>query len=98
MEELGSYASELAERHGISVKVSERYETAAVGYPAVPPPSKVIGFWLTMDGKIDGVESALREVRDTFDERPDYLSDIFHPIKSFRGKNVAKVVEMEREE
>ncbi|MDP7081358.1 MAG: hypothetical protein QF415_15785 [Candidatus Undinarchaeales archaeon] len=98
MEELGTYAVGLAEKHGIKAKAQERYEPAYGGYPAVPPPSKVNGFWLSLDGPIDGVESALREAREHFDEKPEYLSDPLHPFKSFRGKNVAKVVELEDRE
>jgi len=99
MEDLSAYATELAEKHGIGVKVEERIKVYPVAAPVpVMVPSEVTGFYFSLDGDVNGIEGATRELREKFEDKPDYFGDIIHPIRSFRGKNVARVIELEREE
>ena len=99
MEDLSAYATELAEKHGITAKVEERIKIYPVAAPVpVVVPSEVTGFYFSLDGDVNGIEGATRELREKFEDKPDYFGDILHPIRSFRGKNVARVIELEREE
>ncbi len=99
MDELGLYADELAERHGIEASAHERIVPYPVIAPAAALPPTTAGFYLSLDGDVNGIEGAAREIKERFaDERPEYLGDPFHPIRSFRGKNVARAVELEERE
>lgn len=98
MDELAAYATELSEKHGIEVSANEHIRTYPTGYPGVYVPSETVGFFLSMDGNVNGIEGALREVKEKYDGTPEYMGDIFHPILSFRGKNVARAVELEERE
>ncbi|MDP7081357.1 MAG: hypothetical protein QF415_15780 [Candidatus Undinarchaeales archaeon] len=98
LDELTAYATELSEKHGIEVKAHEHVQTYAGGYPGVVIPSETVGFYLSMDGNVNGIEGALREAKEKFDGTPQYMSDQFHPILSFRGKNVARAVDLEERE
>ncbi|MDP6626658.1 MAG: hypothetical protein QGG50_02060 [Methanopyri archaeon] len=98
MDELTAYATELSETHEIEVSAHEHIKVYPVGVPAAVIPSETVGFYLSMDGNVNGIEGALREAKEKFDGTPQYMSDPFHPILSFRGKNVARAVELEERE
>lgn len=94
---LESYAKSLSERYDVDATVRELVETHAVMIAI--PYTETVGFSFHLDGDVNGIEGALRDMHDRFAVPPRYGdSDIFHPFKSFRGKNVAKVVELDDRE